>query len=84
MDSGLASSSSSWQCKPNQTKYFFLAQIEALNRLMSSAVASALTEGSEEARQPSFQLPHSFEPETMPELIQVTKDAFGGFSVVGK
>jgi hypothetical protein len=67
-------------------------QIEALNQLMSSAVASALTEGSEEARQPSFQLPHSFEPETMPELIQVTsasvllqkKDAFWGFSKVGK
>jgi hypothetical protein len=58
---------------------------------MSSAVASALTEGSEEARQPSFQLPHSFEPETMPELIQVTsasvllhKMLFEGFSVVGK
>ncbi len=39
---------------------------------ITGSVAGSVT-GGKVARQDSFQLPHSFEPETMPELIQVTE-----------
>lgn len=48
-----------------------VSQIEELNRLMRRAAAGVVAASETTPRQDSFQLPHSFEPETMPELIQI-------------